>query len=842
MAQSYVDPSGQTLYIPGAYGTYAVQADTSGLAVSGTIALVGEAASGLSFSEEDSLEDNFYGPNQLADIVAKYTSGRIVDMYRNSVAPSSDPDILGAPSRFIVVKTNTGSVADSDLLTTGAVAYGTFFAKNAGEGGNLIYYTIDETAEVKPTTSSFTYIPPVGTVDGSIRVNGGSAGAFSLIANSTPAQTVTAIDAVSGVDCTGGVDRVILTVSGTLGLTASGNNVTLTRSVAWATTPTVGDTLTIPVGSIIAGGSQQNVGAYVITSATATTIVATKLSDAGKASPAPVIGTITAPLTVAPASIVAVTDAKAWSPVTITLAGSTLIEGQGKTLEINQLVTGTDLLSRTAYVLASTTAVTWISATGAPAVIVSATERSVETNVYRQFDGVSDTATAGGMIALKVGYTGTSASVVISTTSEITSAVFTVVGGSGASFTISNLADFPTIADLASFVNSKTGFSCSVGTTVLGQQPATALDEGTFTFGTTFGNQTGRIKMDAVDFYREVTANIGLVTFSDDETPATAGLPAVYAATYLTGGALGSTTDANIQSALTALEDVDLNFIVPLFSQDATADYAAGLTSTSSTYTIEAICSAVKAHCTAMSKLKTQKYRQGFCSFRGAFEDAQDLTANLADQRISLAIQDMKDLSSTGIVQFQPYEAAGKAAAMQAAAFNRSIFNKIVTCNGILTADGSFNPKNSTQLETALQSGLLVLKRYKDGSIRYVSDQTTYQKDSNFVYNSIQAIYAADLVTLTTCDRMNDYLTGKSTADVTAAMVGSCMDTIMADMLRLKLIAKSDDAPQGWKNLDVRISAPVVLISVEIKLATSIYFTRINFTVSAVQSSSSSSG
>jgi hypothetical protein len=178
-----------------------------------------------------------------------------------------------------------------------------------------------------------------------------------------------------------------------------------------------------------------------------------------------------------------------------------------------------------------------------------------------------------------------------------------------------------------------------------------------------------------------------------------------------------------------------------------------------------------------------------------------------------------------------------KAAAMQAAGFYRGIFNKGINISGAVQAAGDFNDQDDDAVEQALQSGLLIVKRDENGGFRYVSDQTTYGADSNFVYNSIQATYVADVVALTTAQRMERAFVGQSYADINASLGRLAFEAIMGDMLRLKLIAKSDDAPSGWKNLKIDIQAPAMVVQAEIKLATLNYFVVINFSVSMVQQS-----
>lgn len=836
MAQQFITDAG-ALIIPGAYPSIKVQTGTSGLSTTGVLALVGEADAGPDYSLEDDLQDNSFGPDALADVVAKYKTGTLVDAFRGACVPASDPDIVGAPSRIILVKTNASAKATANLLKIGGGTYSVLQDKSYGKMGNLIYWTVAQhTAEVKPTTSSFTFIPAVGSVDADIRVNGGAALAFSLLANDTPTAAVAAIDALADVSATGGASRGLVGVAGTLAVAATGNVVTITRSIAWTGAPVVGDTLIIPEDSVIedatvgAGGTSDNVGAYVITAVGAASLTATKLSDAGK--PGAVIGTITPPVNVTAQAIVSASaDIMAYSPVTITQTSSTVVDGLGKTLEINSLTTGTDLLTRTAFVLGTITAVSWISTAATPTVLESAAEYRVTLNVLRQVDDVNEALTAGGQIAFKMGYDGTTCAVTITPTALTT----TVAGGSGANLSIT-LADYPTLNDLVAFIGAQTGYTASVGSAAVGQVASTALDESTYTAGTTHGAKTLRVKLDAVRFWQAITNGSNTVELATDATTASlAGIPAVAATpTYLSGGTRGATTNASFQLAVDALEAVRCNFVVPLFSRNATDDVADALTDSGSTYTIAAINAYAKTHCLAMSTLKRRRNRQAFCSQSSTFDAVKESASGLASYRVSLAFQDCKDTGSAGIVQYQPWMTAVKAAGMQAAGFYRAIFNKGVNCSGFLQAAGDFRELLDSDVEDALLAGLLPARRSEEGGFKFVSDQTTYLKDDNFVFNSIQAVYVADTIALTTAQRMERAFVGQSVADVSAAVALSALEGIMADFLRLKLIAVSDDAPKGFKNARIRISGTSMQVSVEIKLAGAIYFIPISFLVSQV--------
>ena len=119
---------------------------------------------------------------------------------------------------------------------------------------------------------------------------------------------------------------------------------------------------------------------------------------------------------------------------------------------------------------------------------------------------------------------------------------------------------------------------------------------------------------------------------------------------------------------------------------------------------------------------------------------------------------------------------------------------------------------------------------------KWVVDQTTYGFDTNFVFNSIQAMYASDLVALNTADSFQTAFVGKSLADVDASTALSFLASLMNNFKSQKLISASDDAPLGFKNAKVSINGPVMEVSVEVKLTTAILFIPITLEFSQVQS------
>jgi hypothetical protein len=834
MSQNYVTDAG-TLYIPGAYPSVKVEQTVTGIATTGVIVLVGEADAGPDLTLEADINANSFGPSELADVVAKYKSGNIVDAFRGAVSAANDPDIVGSFSRCILVKTNPSSKASLGLKKFDASAYGTLEDRTYGKIGNLISaVVVAKQAESGPSTGAFALLSPIASTNVEIRINGGAANALTFSAQESPANIALAIEAVPGVDVSGGADLLVINAgivtTGSISLTVlSGNHVQVDLTVPFGAIPSVGDSLWIPAGSALASVHATNAGSYIVTGATASQILATKMLDVTGAHNA-----LSAPITQGVLDVAATTDVMAFSAVTVHVVSSAdPIAGVGKSMEIAELTTGTGFLSDMAYTLSAgvPSVVAWQSTVAGPKTISSAAEYIAKLTASRQLDSITEDLSAGGVVALSIGYKGTSASMVV----DATTATITVVGGAGASPAVLSLADYATISDLSAYISSLTGFTAAPGTAVLGQQPSTSLDQGTYTIGSTFGAGNGRIKQDAYRFFNTVSNNAYLVQL---HARAASGQPAPQALSYLSGGAKGATTDAIFNASIDRLSQARANFIVPLFSRDGSWDVADGLTEIGSTYTIDNIHAYCRSHVLSMSTQKRRRNRQAFLSKRDTFLNAEKAASTMASPRCSMTFQDVKAVKSNGgVFQFQPWMGAVKAAGMQAAGFYRAIFKKGIDISGVLQAAGDFDPEDDDKEESALQAGLLPIKQDETGLLFFVSDQTTYGKDNNFVYNSIQAVYGSDVIAITTAQQLDKAITGQSVADISAGFVLAALGSIMENLRRLKLIAASSDAPNGYKNEKVTLTGGVVKVSFEAKFAGAVYFVPISISLSQVQQS-----
>ncbi len=722
MSQSIVTPWLNT-NIPGAYVNTTVISNPTGLASSGVVLIMGEAAGGPDYSIT-TLANNFFGPSAVNQVTAIYTSGPIVDAFRALSAPSNDPDISGTATSIYIIKTNKGTQASAPVAAHSAT-YGTFNALNWGVGGNLFNFTITSLdAEVAPTITGTTISSYSGLSGASfsVRVNGGPQ---TLI---TPMGTITdrtsLLTSLNAAFATAAVD-----------LDATAGTAANTISINWSGTP-------------------------------------------GSVSP--------------------VADPAAYS------------EGYGKSFE---------LIDSTPGDLAALGLIAGMTA--------SSQEPGVEVSIINSSVGVNETHNVNPNIAMSIGYEGTTATMTINATTLTT----TVTGGTGANLSIT-LANFTTISQLAAFINSQPGYSCTASPAAI-QLPPSALDHVTaIGICSTADVQPGRVKDSAFSFQ----ASMGTSTALGFTPTAVAGLPDPASLTYLSGGLRGPTLAADIVNAIAQMAGIQVNIIVPLFSQNATADIAAGNTDPGSTYTINAINELIKSHCIEFSTPTLKHNRIAICSYNDTYANCKAQAQSLASYRVSMTFQQCTQVNSAGVnTLFLPWYGAVVAAGMQAGGFYKSICNHLANIVSFTNPAG-YDAGDPADVSDAITAGMLSLSQNTSG-ILWVSDQTTYGLDSNFVYNAIQAVYLSDILALDLAQSFQTAIVGRSVADVSAASALSFLQQKFDYYRKLKMTTTSNDAPLGYKNASITISAPSMYVSVEAKLTTSIYFVAINLALSAVQQS-----
>lgn len=214
--------------------------------------------------------------------------------------------------------------------------------------------------------------------------------------------------------------------------------------------------------------------------------------------------------------------------------------------------------------------------------------------------------------------------------------------------------------------------------------------------------------------------------------------------TFLSGAVNGASSNANFQTGFDALLARRANVVVGCVSRDASVDSGEGLTDSGSTYTLASLVAQVDSHVRTASNTTNRSERQGMVGMKSTFQAARDQSKILNSEFTHLAIQDVDIIDVTGTITTKPpHVLAALAAGMRVGGdIGEALTFKFANIQGISHAD--YNPK--TQIELALGDGLLVVEQPDSGGFRFVLDNTTYQKDANFVFNRGNVFEAAQFV------------------------------------------------------------------------------------------------
>jgi hypothetical protein len=453
---------------------------------------------------------------------------------------------------------------------------------------------------------------------------------------------------------------------------------------------------------------------------------------------------------------------------------------------------------------------------------------------------VSESATVGGNIVVSIGRNGGVAPQV-----TISGNNMYLINNSVHEYTIS-LSTFPSMYALVQYINGSTAgnWFAELSSTLMGQLPTSALDQvtavGADGSSTILPAQIKKDSFEVAQFFAS-SANVSIASQK------LVGLPDPQGPTYLAGGALGATASADIVNALTQFQAIRVNSVVPLFSRDASQDIQDGITDPSSTYTIAAIHQAVKTHLSLMATVKEKSERQGYLSLKDTYLNCKLQSQNLADARIQLVIQDIRQVSSLGNIQwFLPWAGACLLAGARGGSpvglpmtfkyFNMSGIRQ--TAQLLSTPEAQivqdFNP--GTQYDDAIQNGITFWEKPQTGGFRLVLDNTTYGQDANWVYNRAHVLYAADVLAFDFRSQLeNIYVGAKNT--VSAAEVKSTCDSILTSYLAQGITVSTADAANGYKQLVVQIVGNTINISVTVKLVEGIDFVLATITLQRASSS-----
>lgn len=471
--------------------------------------------------------------------------------------------------------------------------------------------------------------------------------------------------------------------------------------------------------------------------------------------------------------------------------------------------------------------------------VVSTIEPAMSVVVKQTRDLLTESATVGGNVVFTAGYDGAGATATVQVT-----ATDVILTANAITNTYSKAA-YPTLLQLVTAMNLVSGWKVALSSNLYNSVSPSVLD--VVNVGAKSANATtskpARIKKDANEVAAFFAASITAEIVSQSVT----GLMDAVIETVLAGGALGATTTASVTAALSAFEELRVNSVVPLFSRDAVgSDITDQLTDAASTYTIDGIMQSVKTHLSLMSTTKNRSERQGYVSYKKSFTACLDQASLLADSRMQMAIQDTRNVDSQGVIKwFQPWAMSClMAGARGGCPVGTPLTFKFFNCSGIRHTAQSmsvpdvdivmdFNPNK--QYDQAIQGGISFMEAPQSGGIRLVVDNTTYQKDANWVLNRGNVRYAADILSFDFRTQLeNIYVGVKNT--VKASEVKSVAASILNTYLAQGITVSTPTSPNGYKNLTVSIVGNQINIGVTATLVEGIDFVLNDITVSRASS------
>lgn len=316
------------------------------------------------------------------------------------------------------------------------------------------------------------------------------------------------------------------------------------------------------------------------------------------------------------------------------------------------------------------------------------------------------------------------------------------------------------------------------------------------------------------------------------------GVPEVMAKTFMSGAARGASSNTTFQTGFDALLATRCNTVVPLISRDATALATIGETDPASTFTADAVNLQAVAHCITASNTKNRSERNCYVSKKDTFAKVQDDSRDLNSERASMLFQDVEVVGADGNLKFlDPWAAACIVAGIQAGTpVGTPATFKLINVNGIKHT--SYNPK--TQVDLAIDAGLLPLEERDQGGFRVVVHNSTYTSDANFVFNRPSVLEAADTVSYNLRQQLESIFTGEKARTGSAEAIKNTVIAIMSEFLREEIIVGDDtNSGLGWKDLTVTITGNTAFVDITITPVQGIDFILATLTLDNIRQTAS---
>jgi len=543
---------------------------------------------------------------------------------------------------------------------------------------------------------------------------------------------------------------------GTISAVASADQLTVSlgAGAVWVSAPKLGDVAYISPSSLIAGGSRQNIGLHAVMSASPSSVVLKRL-DGGVAA----------------------------------TVSSTALAGKEDTVQVMPALVSSSVMAKKA---------------------VSSKEAQVSMNSLNTVSGERfPSDKVGGKVVLEVSYSGSAA---VAKVSIDTSRRMKLVAGTDE--VVLPTLKYPTLAALAEKISAQSGWAARVVDAGMNSASPSVLDMvdeiGCMSL-TSEHAFSGRLKNDYSAWSSFFADTVSVLDFVAGARSTKAGLPAGEASqTFLSGGAKGATSNADIQAALDVGLKIPTVQVLPLFSRDAYLDVADGLTEPESTYSIDSVHAALRAHVATGWSSAIRRERFGLASFFGSFEDSKAKAQAMNYENVSMAFQLARATGADGNAQwflpwmFQCCMAAGRSQATLGTPMLRKSFNvldvKHIPESSIYsdTLMRDFDPASKAMLDEAIEAGLLTMGVVEGAGLRLVSPDLSTRSRVNdpkaWVYerNNVSFIFIEMIQTLRSV--LENYI-GERTTDVTTAEVASTVVNVLGSFVTSGAIVAFNRSP-----------------------------------------------
>lgn len=817
--------NGATIVKPGAYSKTTVnQLAGAPLAPTGTVALIGEATGGAPGSSDGVQE---FDSTQFDQIAATYLSGPLVDAAKAAINPSRDDAIVNGAQKLMIYKTNASTQSSRYVQNIDDANSGDgdnlfrAVSKNYGAGQNQIALSIAQgtVSDTQPNlvsgaitfpltlTVAQTLVVRVAAIDYTFTVGAGDVG---------PHANVAALIALLNTDGNWAPSRPVTFMAGT---TANTIKATLrTDQPTWD-----GYESQHEYGVMHIKGT----GVELDTEFANTLAFASNGTAAGTFTVASVAGVSVGQFT----RIVDNNTAEIEAVVTsITGSGPYTIEVNNGATDLTAYTTAQSArMYLNGAVISSALVVTegaWGPTRGARGTRVFTVIRGGDSEVLDENDND---------VRLIIQYVGASTGCTLSivdsgSTKNLTT---TTSGPSTPAEDLSIDLSTMTIQEVVNYINNFGGggiYDC-----------VTTYPNADVTAGTTLDVYNAinveRLPLNLKGAMKEiediVNNSSALINLSREDN-IYGQLETISVPEFLSGGTLGATSNSNFQTGFDALLAVRANTVVPCISRDASDDISEGLTDPSSTYTIDAVNSQADTHARTASNTKNRSERLALVSKKDTFANTKIASKALNSEFSQMAFVDVDVIDLAGNrVTAQPYVGAAIGAGMRAGGpVGEALTFKYINILGVSHVDFNFK----TQQDSAIEAGLLVVEHPDSGGFRFVLDNTTYNKDSNFVFNRGNVFSAAQYVAYDLRRYLEDIFVGNKVSSNNAVSVKSVASQRLLEYRDNEILVGDDtNKGLGYRDLTVVTTGNTTKISVVITPIQANEFMPISFVLDTIR-------